>query len=114
MGISSDGDGRSLEAMKCEGKINLNPLDKDELKLIGATDYIFLQDPTHIGTKLRNRLLKASILLPFGTKAISVGHLKALLQNAPKDVHGLVQSYVMPQDRSKLQQPRENNGKSCY
>lgn len=80
LGISSDGDVRLLGAMKCNGNINFNPLDEKELELIGTSDDIFLQDATHNGTKLRNRLLKASILLPFGDKIISVAHLKIFCQ----------------------------------
>lgn len=49
---------------------------------------IKIQDTTHIGTKLRNFLLKASVLLPFGNKAISSSHLKLLIEKVPKDIHG--------------------------
>lgn len=102
LGISSDGDSRSLGAMKTEANFNLNPLVEEEFKLIGAISSIFIQDPTHIGTKLRNRLLKSSILLPFGSKAISLTHLKLLLQNVPKDIHGLVPSDILPEDRQNF------------
>lgn len=62
-------------------------------------DAINIQDTTHIGTKLRNLLLKTSVLLPFGNKAISLSHLKLLMRKAPKDIHGLTISDISPDDR---------------
>lgn len=59
---------------------------------------VYFEDTAHIGTKLRNCLLKVSILLTFGTKLISLTHLKELLKLAPKDVHGLVRSDISPDD----------------
>lgn len=88
--------------MKCNGQINFNPVDEEDLELIGTCDDIFLQDAIHIGTKLRNRLLKASILLPFGNEIISVAHLKMLLLNVPKDIHGLVTTDILPEDRQNF------------
>lgn len=99
LGISSDGDSRLLGAMKLKSNMKINPLNENELKIIGCNENIFIQDPTHIGTKLRNRMLKASILLPFGKKIITVSHLKCLIETVPKDVHGLVTSDVLPEDR---------------
>lgn len=53
----------------------------------------------HIGTKLRNRLLKALCILAMGNKIVSNAHLKILLKNVSKNIHGLVQSDICPQDR---------------
>lgn len=58
-----------------------------------------IQDTTHIGTKLRNLLLKPSVLLPFGNSAISLAHLKLLIKNVPKDIHGLTRTDISPDDR---------------
>lgn len=58
-----------------------------------------IQDHVHIATKLRNRLLKPSIILPIGKKLISVSHLRMLLHNIPKDEHGLVIADICPEDR---------------
>lgn len=99
MGISSDGDPRLLSAMKSNMNIGLSPLSEEELNIIIINDTIYIQDTTHIGTKMRNRLLKPSVSLPFGTKAISISHLKLLLKLSPKDQHGLVQSDICPNDR---------------
>lgn len=62
----------------------------------------FIQDTIHLGTKLRNRLLKASILLPMGCKQVSIAHLKILLNEVGKDVHGLVWSDISTEDRQNF------------
>lgn len=61
--------------------------------------YCCIQDPVHVGTKLRNRLLVASILLALGNRLISVTHLKLLINNVSKDLHGLVMKDICPDDR---------------
>lgn len=62
-------------------------------------DFICIEDTVHIGTKLRNRLLKPSILLPIGNKIASISHLKILINCVEKDVHGLVISDICVEDR---------------
>lgn len=59
----------------------------------------YIQDPKHIGTKLRNRYLKPSVVLPIGNKQISVSHLKVLINTVPKDEHGLTLKDICPDDR---------------
>lgn len=67
---------------------------------------IYLQDTTHVGTKLRNLLLRASVFLPFGNSVISVSFLKFLISNdqanVPKDIHGLSKSDILPEDRQNF------------
>lgn len=109
LGISSDGDSRLLSAMK--NNMDFKPTVMGDHIFFSINEILYIQDTTHIGTKLRNRLLKASILLPFGNKAISISHLKQLLKLAPKDVHGLVRSDISPDDRQNfksLQKLMEN------
>lgn len=66
-------------------------LDTDVLKSLNYEQSIsFLQDLIHVATKLRNRLLKISILLPMGISQVSVKHLKLLVNYVEKEVHGLV------------------------
>lgn len=102
-GISSDGDPRPFAAMK----VNMKPL------LVATSDNLFsrmeaysgvscIQDTIHTGLKLRNRLLKPSINLPLGNKQISVAHLKQLVKNVPKNIHGLVTSDVDADDRQNF------------
>lgn len=85
-GISSDGDPKLLSAMCYQ----LNNSDSGE---------VFVQDTTHVGVKLRNRLLKPNINLPMGSFHVSVSHLISLVENVQKSVHGLCQSDVCPNDR---------------
>lgn len=101
-GISSDGDPRLLCAMKTKINFKFNPF-MDSYEIFNAVDIIFTQDHTHVGTKLRNRLLKPSISLPFGTKPISVTHLRILIETAPKDVHKLVLSDIATDDRQNFE-----------
>lgn len=82
-----------------------------------------VQDTMHMGTKMRNRLLNTSITLHMGNQISNI-HIKILLQKVSKEVHGLVASDVVPEDRQnyssldKLMQPRvidalENNVVDC-
>lgn len=59
----------------------------------------FMQDIIHIGTKLRNRLLKPSVSLIIGEKIATVSHLKMLLNTRSKDDHGLTYTLICPDDR---------------
>jgi hypothetical protein len=61
--------------------------------------YICFQDPVHIYTKLRNRLLseRADILL--GNQLIDIEPLLYLIDNYSKLDHSLVKSDVDPNDR---------------
>lgn len=104
IGISSDGDNRLLSSMRYKTQIGAqirNYSISPYFKCVSQRTY-FVQDPTHIGTKARNRLLKPSIILPFGKKQISLGHLKILLNKVSKEVHGLVMSDICPQDRQNF------------
>lgn len=104
LGFSSDGDTRLLRSMKVNLKHPKNSLSEMELNsFIDSDDNCqtpsYIQDATHIGTKLRNRLLKPSVLLPMGNKQVSVSHLKMLMNTVRKDIHGLVYSDISPDDR---------------
>lgn len=72
---------------------------------------ICVQDTIHIGTKLRNRLINSSVELKIGNRIATVAHIKMLLTH-PKEVHGLVYSDVIPDDRQnygsleKIMHPR--------
>lgn len=100
IGVSSDGDHRLLGSMRAKLKFSLVALTEKELEKCAReeTNWIYAQDTIHIGTKLRNRLLKAGIILPMGEYFVSIDHLKTLLQ-LDKDIHHLVQSDICPKDR---------------
>lgn len=103
IGIAADGDPKLLSAMQQNVNFCFDPLnlaEYTEYPLITLEDWLaYFQDPTHIGTKLRNRLLKHSIFLPFGNAVISLSHLKFLVSQVPKDQHGLTEYDIMPNDR---------------
>lgn len=101
LGMAADGDPRLLCATKNQTNLQFNPI-VDNFTIFTSVDVVFTQDPTHIGTKSRNRLLKPSISLPFGSKSISIAHLKMLIDSAPKEVHGLVLSDISPDDRQNF------------
>lgn len=84
-GISSDGDPKLLSAMVYENSL---------LNGINVT-----QDIVHVCTKSRNRLIKRDINLPMGMYKASSDHLKKLVKDVQKSVHGLTFSDVFPTDR---------------
>lgn len=107
IGFSSDGDHRLLASMLYQ--INQR------------VHYKCIQDPTHVATKLRNRVLKTSIVLPLGNKQISFAHLKILINSSvPKSIHGLTISDIDPKDRQnyrsfeKITSERVRNALSEY
>lgn len=98
IGFASDGDPRLLSAMKQNVNLNFNALNLSEYSSI-INELIYFQDPMHIGTKLRNLLLRLSVFLPFGNSVITVSHLKFLILKVAKDKHGLTHSDILPEDR---------------
>lgn len=68
-------------------------------------DPIFVQDTIHVGTKIRNLLLRtlwASNKLQFGKYFIDINHLKELMDKLPKDMHELTPSVLTPTDRQNF------------
>lgn len=61
-----------------------------------------MQDATHAGLKLRNRLLRSWDVMAMGHKQVSAAHLKILIQEVPKIIHGLVYSDISPVDRQNF------------
>ncbi|CAF4635814.1 unnamed protein product [Rotaria socialis] len=62
----------------------------------------FFQDPVHICTKIRNRLLSQSASMFIGNRKISVDVLFDLINNQSKLIHGLVKTDVYPKDRQNF------------
>lgn len=67
--------------------------------VMAEESFSVVQDPIHIATKSRNRMLRCSVAMPMGNKPVSVSHLKILIASTSKDVHGLVKSDIIPEDR---------------
>lgn len=97
MGIASDGDSRLLGAMK--SRVTFNKMPTAGM----VKSPVCVQDAIHIATKLRNRLLNSSIVLQIGNKVVSLVHLNLLIKYVSKEIHGLVQSDVYPDDRQNFQ-----------
>lgn len=112
VGVSGDGDARLLACMKQSLNGIFNQPSHDVLSNLSREQSIsFIQDTVHLGTKLRNRLLKHSILMSMGSQQVSVAHLKILLKEVGKEVHGLVWSDICTEDRqnfSSLQKVMQN------
>lgn len=103
VGISSDGDPRLLSTMKSWTSFDSKPSTTPSTSAITTNSMnqkpYLIQDTIHIGTKLRNRILNSSIVLHIGTKIVSTVHIKTLLKTVTKEVHGLVLSDIIPEDR---------------
>ncbi|XP_031332934.1 uncharacterized protein LOC116163219, partial [Photinus pyralis] len=102
LGMSSDGDSRLLKVMKYVTKLS-SAQNNDGWPWFHAElnnpEVICVQDTTHIGTKLRTRLIKPGILLPFGDYIVSSDHLKYIIEHFSKDVHRLVLTDINSQDK---------------
>ena len=63
--------------------------------------FLFFQDPVHLVTKWRNRLLSSTANLSFGNDTISILHIEELIDNNnyTKLDHGLTKSDLNPRDR---------------
>lgn len=103
-GFSSDGDSRLLKSMKI--RVEMPKFGPDENFPFNwynvsfkKNQPVFIQDAVHIGTKLRNRILKPSIILPIGNYLVSVQHLNQLLDVVSKDKHLLTHNDLNPKDR---------------
>lgn len=104
LGFSSDGDTRLLKAMRSASDFPLYDHvhhDNDmwswfHMNLDQSTS--FVQDTVHIGTKLRTRLLKPTII-PLGRFVASASHLKILISEESKDKHGLTPTDIKPEDK---------------
>lgn len=102
LGFSSDRDPRLLKAMQPRCMTRSPPASSNYnwFKLGSSDGYnsllrkqlIYVQDTTHIGTKLRTRMLKPAIVLPLGEYSASIAHLHFLVDNFSKDKHLLTKS----------------------
>ncbi|CAF3866556.1 unnamed protein product [Rotaria magnacalcarata] len=113
IGFSTDCDSRYLNAMKLslgffgdfiyDGhpdnfKIDV-PSSWNWFLMRNKQLFICMQDPMHICTKLRNRLLSKTATLVLGDQIINIKPLYYVIDNFFKLDHGLVQSDVNPKDR---------------
>ena len=60
--------------------------------------YCYFQDPTHLATKIRNRMLSRNATLIMGDQLVSLDVLRRILRSSSKLFHGLVSSDLNPKD----------------
>lgn len=102
LGFSSDGDTWLLRAMKHKAVPHFPniPIDWQDwfVESLNQSE-MYVQDTTHIGTKLRTVFLKPSVLLPLGNYVASATHLRILIDNTSKQEHGLTKSDLCCKDK---------------
>lgn len=64
--------------------------------------FVCLQDPTHVCTKLRNRLLSGTADLVIGDQHVSLTFLTEMMITNSKVKHGLVKCDIYPRDRQNF------------
>ncbi|CAF1417022.1 unnamed protein product, partial [Didymodactylos carnosus] len=116
IGFSTDCDGKYLRAMRLLSGFftslsNIKITDKpDAFSIIIPNNWtwfylrkkqllLFFQDPIHLCTKLRNRLLSKNCNLMMGSQTIKLDYLDELIETGSKLDHGLVRSDLYPKDR---------------
>lgn len=108
--VSSDSDPRYNSAMRCGSNLGVpSTLYTAEFlstgDILNSVSPIGIQDTIHIGTKLRNFLLKTfwdAKMLPFGLHFINIGHLYELIRRFPKDQHELTNTVLNPHDKQNF------------
>lgn len=98
---STDGDPKCLKAMLAH-QLSSTPSAKWPWFNAETTKpkFICLQDIIHLIVKLKSKLLKPSVILPFGNKLFaSRGHIVELIETCSKDLHGLSMSFVNVKDK---------------
>lgn len=103
LGFSADGDSRLLKGMRLASQLSKTQ-NHDAWKWFHMGNSVirgcsFVQDSVHIGTKLRTRILKPSIVLPLGNFIASSSYLHVLIQEFSKDKHLLVPSDLKAEDK---------------
>lgn len=105
--FSSDSDPRYNAAMRYLSMIGCKSviIESAWFKCGKTSCPFFIQDTTHIATKMRNfflRTLENNRLLPFGDHFIQLKHLFDLLVNFKKDIHLLTATTLNPVDRQNF------------
>lgn len=64
--------------------------------------FFCFQDPVHLCTKIRNRLLSETATMLMGNEEVSIGTLIKLIESKTKLAHGLVKTDIEPKDRQNF------------
>ncbi|CAF1435863.1 unnamed protein product [Rotaria sordida] len=120
LGYATDGDPKYLRAMRLASNffVNTQTLDICNDKLLFTVKipstwsnwyflgqsqlFIFLQDGTHLCTKIRNRVLSKHVQLKMGLYKVSIKHLYDLIKNTNKMDHNLSKSDLNIHDKQNF------------
>ncbi|CAF3288524.1 unnamed protein product [Rotaria sp. Silwood2] len=119
IGFSTDGDSRYLRAMGLCSRFfaelpNLNlfkhndpfdikiPKEWSWFFMKQQQTFLFMQDPIHIATKIRNRLLSTVANLRMGDFSVDIKDLIDLVESKSKLEHNLIKSDLNPKDRQNF------------
>ena len=129
--FGANGDTRALKAMKSSCQL-LDSFDKCMLKLSPSsllevenyskdwcswfkiqhpTNLAYVQDPVHVGVKLKTRVTKPSIILPLGNYLAGIHHLRMIFQNFSKDQHGMHITDIDHKDKQNFEAVMRITGK---
>lgn len=104
--ISSDSDPKYNGAMRKLSNLGcvINEKSKWFACDIKSLSPFYVQDPAHLGAKIRNFLLRTIFkkIIPFGKYFITWKHLHVLIQIFEKDKHQLTLSVLNPDDKQKF------------
>lgn len=107
---SSDSDPKYNSAMRMNSGLGIKLRESAKIDWYSCSENIeppfYTQDTPHIGTKLRNLLLKTIATterLPVGDYFIQVRHLEILIQTISKDKHRLTATTINPKDRQNFE-----------
>lgn len=64
-----------------------------------SSDFVCIQDPTHLGATWRCRLGKLDKFMPLGNKIASVAHVTEIMAKVGKDLHGLREGDILFEDK---------------
>ncbi|CAF4536306.1 unnamed protein product [Rotaria sp. Silwood2] len=120
LGYATDGDPKYLRAMRLSSNffVKTQTLDICNNKLLFTVKipstwlswyflgesqlFIFLQDGTHLCTKIRNRILSKHVQLKMGSYKVSIKHLYDLIKNTNKFDHNLSKSDLNIHDKQNF------------
>ncbi|CAF3764180.1 unnamed protein product, partial [Rotaria socialis] len=119
IGFSTDGDSRYLRAMRLCSRFFVELPNSNLFKYNDQLDikipdkwswffmkqqqiFLFMQDPIHIATKIRNRLLSKLANLKMGDFSTGMKYLAELIETKSKIEHNLIKSDLSPKDRQSF------------
>ncbi|KAK3922722.1 Ribosome biogenesis protein BOP1-like protein [Frankliniella fusca] len=98
-GHSSDGDTRLLKCMIYRTVTTQPDTNWNFFQSHKVQPQLCIQDHIHTATKLKSRLCKPSVIIPFGKALVSRGHLISLVETVSRDLHNICGSDIDCKDK---------------